>query len=431
VKYRSSLLVAAMMSACTVEPADPAESSESTESNGDDADADADDDAATSDSGDDGAGETTGGMLPTTEACFEDPEYFVLEDGPWDPTLADVDLDGRMDIVGTDGDFDGVRFVTLLGTDAAPWFVHAASSDATGGGGPSSGQLSFGDMEGDGNVDMLFRSVIYLGDGAGTFTYAGVPSLPFGFGGLAAFVTLDSDAISDGIASSFDDPSMPIGTFLGEGNGNFPLGPSVALPSPAYGLSQTLHVGAEGGPDDLLVMVQSEDCGGGGWGGGGGCADASRRPVFMANLGDGAFDATEGEPIDGAALIRTRVDFDGDGELDLIGNSGSIAWIRHGPGHDGEDRIGELPLNEVGAFEIDDEDGVDVFGLGDAGGPALIVYSGMPPEGVREPQAHPLDFSAVHLLTLDLEGDGAEEILLFGMRNGEWTMAVMRPRSCA
>jgi hypothetical protein len=217
--------------------------------------------------------------------------------------LADVNGDGRLDVLTTNVDDDAVS--VLLG-DGAGGLAPAKSSPFPAGRQPYEG-LSVGDVNGDKRPDVVVPNLdgkavsVLLGAGGGAFAPA--PGSPFAVGdrpGYVALGDLNGDAALDVVVTHDDDPVVHV--LLGDGPGGFrPAGGSpLRLKETVWGAA-VADFNADGKNDVLL--------------------GARRGHVFLF-LGDGR-GGFERDPVlvpvggKGSGYVAAS-DLNRDGKLDLV-----------------------------------------------------------------------------------------------------------------
>jgi len=217
----------------------------------------------------------------------------------------DVNNDGKLDLIALSASNNKVDIYLGLGTGLFTTPTTAAHELATGSG-PSF--IATGDFNGDGNLDIAVANetastlTIYLGSGTGTFT-AGTPfSIDAGTVDIVV-----ADFNSDGIPDLAISNATNITTYLGNGNGTFQsAGQTFALPDGDAPNSIAAGSLRNNGVQDLVV---GDDYLGGFW-------------VYLGN-NDGTF-TTPANPItnnDDYTFVGL-LDVDGDGNLDLVDQSG-------------------------------------------------------------------------------------------------------------
>jgi len=220
----------------------------------------------------------------------------------------DFNNDGKLDVV--IGTFDPNKFtaeaVPFLNTGTGH-FVQKAPI-----GGGDDGWLSgVADVNGDGNLDILFEGEaqgngaveVYLGNGNGTFTYKSQANEDNYDGNPIGIGDFNGDGKLDLAVTDFDQVDI----FLGNGDGTFqPFVPYACYPC-GGGITA-----ADFNGDGKLDLVVGE------------------LTVFLGN-GDGTF--TLGDNYGNGGAVNAVGDFNGDGKLDVVtlGNA-AIVYLGNGDG---------------------------------------------------------------------------------------------------
>ena len=227
---------------------------------------------------------------------------------------ADVNRDGRIDLVYVDHDGRVIR--TMLGDGLGGFSEGAAAGGWAAGFFPSARSLNVGDVDRDGDIDVLLHGnvqtgnvtegflYVYKGNGDGSFAapvVTATPGSPFSWIG-----DVDGDAKIDFLFAHFR-PTDELGVAFGDGAGGFSR--IVQYPGPGVPSSAVVaDVNRDGRPDVVT----------GGFDG---------TSVYLGQPG-GTLGAPATE-LDGSYRV-SLADFDHDGNLDIIGNS--TAQIRFGRG---------------------------------------------------------------------------------------------------
>jgi len=245
---------------------------------------------------------TVAAWLGNGNGTFQSPEVLVADDGTRAVEIADIDNDGRLDIVVTNKTRDNIS--TFLGDGDGTFGAEIRTVVGTTGAAPS--DLAIADFNGDGNLDVvtsngqsLDNSIgLVLGDGDGTF---GVPTpFPTTCSRPESIVTRDfnRDGQMDVAVACFF--SSDVVVMLGDGSGGFasPLVYSL-LPDQA---NPYWILSADFDNDRFEDLVTSNNGG---------------FSVLRGN-GDGTFEQPIGvESSPGTFFGAYAADFDEDGWLDL------------------------------------------------------------------------------------------------------------------
>jgi len=347
---------------------------------------------------------------------------------------ADLNNDGHDDLlVFNDA---GEASVLLRASDGFGWLpVSLPTMDLSG-----NWDLSLGDLDGDGDVDLLYSGpgqvIRYVNDGTGT-TFEEI-DLSETLGtlwfdrdiglGLRPPVTALADLDNDGDL----DALVGLHALLNDGTGLF-VGP--------HALQQgSVHIGAElifadldnDGYDDAIH------------------ADAMQGLLWFQNIGGGAF--TGGRQLLSAMANypRARIfDMDGDGWLDVTYESrdrASIAWVRNlGNGNFDTGQVIQEQSGEAGKIidlaDVDGDGDGDILYLTVSGGIRLLTNAGDGTfiDGSILGQGDP---ESLNVFVQDINGDGLPDIMthqlsalpelpgvnfLFNEGNGVWTAPQAQP----
>ncbi|MCB9898660.1 MAG: VCBS repeat-containing protein [Planctomycetes bacterium] len=267
-----------------------------------------------------------GGVLRVRASLADPPVVPSVDFGGSARELADLDGDGRLDVVAVDDGHPTLALSFGLGDGGfLPPVLLAASDMAY--------WVSVGDVTSDGVPDLvsiegaiLLDVLLYVGAGDGTFA----PPVSIVDDALPAYlrlVDLDGDGDLDVIGSTVF--ASECATWLGDGSGGFATGPVTDLDVGSGGQSYAAALFDPGDLDgdglpDLVVAH----------------ADAALIDV-RRGLGDGSFGAAEPRATPFVPRLVDLADLDLDGRLDLV---------VCGPCPPGTFELGELPSNRVLVF---------------------------------------------------------------------------------
>jgi subtilisin-like proprotein convertase family protein len=331
----------------------------------------------------------------------------------YDLRLGDMDGDGDLDIVtgngaGSSQDSSSWQDVVYLNDGIINLFNFAAFSLTPrnfGTGNDDTDSLAVGDMDGDGDLDIVTgdwrkQNVVYLNDGQANF----FDSRNFGTGkdrtSSLAVGDVDRDGDLDIVAGNFREQSY---IYLNDGRGNFPSNSKFG--NGANGAVSVILADVDGDGDLDIVA-----------GNGSGFHRYSSRgelDSLYLNDGTGKFSAGDTQifgPIEGNTLSAALGDVDEDGTLDLISGN----W---GAGYNGEGRESLVHLNTIRRAK------------GLAGNAASVSVTRPMPTGNADFYSSPLALVGPTIpLTytlFDPEGDPVRRIRAFYSPNGggQWLPA--------
>jgi hypothetical protein len=250
-------------------------------------------------------------MLGNGDGTFQSPVTYTVGAGPSTLIAADFDNDGKLDIAV--GDSDGGIYV-LQGNGDGTFHVDPIISVA--GAGPW--DLKAGDFNGDGRLDLACVNQtdstisIFLGNGDATFNGDGFfqPPATFPTGANPGQMTL-GDFNGDGF---LDIAVVNFGGFSGDtvsvllGNGNGTFRPKVDYNTSLAPLSV---VAADFNGDGKLDLAVANSCG---------TSSPCGRPGLVSILlgnGDGTFETHVDYPAGSFPYTIVAGDFNGDGKLDV------------------------------------------------------------------------------------------------------------------
>ncbi|WP_201982300.1 T9SS type A sorting domain-containing protein [Hymenobacter rubidus] len=237
----------------------------------------------------------------------------------YEPTLADLNNDGLLDLLLADAQNDRVRL--RLGSSASPGFFGPATLLSTG---PQPGSIAVADMNNDGQLDLLTSSngsalrmvSVALGDGLGGFGAAvAVPMA--GTPGRVQVGDVNADGNLDFVVpvlAPAGSASTVLAVRLGNGQGSFTAAPDVPLDLSAS--SPNLHLADFNNDGQLDCLV--------------GSTSTNLLKTYLGN-GQGGFVLAGTAPI--ARTGPTDVaDLTGDGVLDVVMADGPGNAVRLYPG---------------------------------------------------------------------------------------------------
>ncbi|PSQ80497.1 MAG: hypothetical protein BRD40_04400 [Bacteroidetes bacterium QS_1_65_9] len=286
---------------------------------------------------------------------FSEAGAGLADVGGGSTAIADVDADGHQDLLITGYDRGReMNVTTLYMGDGAGGFSKAGAGLAN----ISVASSVFADLNEDGDQDLLLsgdnssndaRTLLYLGDGTGSFTEAdvGFPELD----GSLSVADVNADGHLDVLMAGRDeDFDRLTKIYLGEGEGAFT--PARADLTPVTHASTSIaDVNADGQPD-LLITGEDDSP-----------SDAKTATLYRGN-GEGGFTAAE-VGLTGVEYGSTAIaDVDADGHRDLLitGRNADPAptatlYLNDGDGGFTDARAGLSGVGSGGAVSLGDVEG--------------------------------------------------------------------------
>lgn len=240
--------------------------------------------------------------------------------------IVDFNNDGIMDMAtGGSLDTDGAAVIFLGQGDGSFIKVATYATESS-----TSHEISFGDINGDGYLDMVSagltdslkgEATVFIGNGNGTFREIGTYATQGSASRAVKMGDINGDGLLDLVTAGYGGAGPGLTIFMGRGDGTFGAGTSYYTES--WG-SRSLALQDING-DGMLDIATAGNQGGSG-----------AASIFI-NQGDGTFNkvgtfATESSP----GLMVQLGDVNGDGIVDLVsgGTNGSVgeATLFHGNG---------------------------------------------------------------------------------------------------
>ncbi len=335
-------------------------------------------------------------------------------------TIGDLDGDDDLDIVfANGGNFSSPgtdQLVRVYFNDGAGFFSDG-SVGATGGITGLHRGVELGDVEGDGDLDMILvqdfarPAALLINDGSGSFTNEGAARLPAInlSSSRAQFGDVDNDGdldlfIVSGTNSRFDCGQYRL--YLNDGAGFFSDVTGAQFPLGNECENMDCIFGDIDGDFDLDIRTAST-------------GTANSR--LYRNDGAGAFTLDSSPPADSTAYSYDFGDIDGDGDLDLLGtNAGSSnterLLVNDGTGlfTDATSQLLSNPNiddNDSKFFDYDNDGDLDLL-IGALGGSAERIYNNSSgvftlTSGVISAQSD----STLDVMVADLTGNGRLDIV--------------------
>ena len=344
--------------------------------------------------------------------------------------LSDVDGDGDLDILMANGGSRGGQQNRILINDGFGYFTEETSTRLPGFS-DSTKDIDLGDVDGDGDLDVIVTNVngeqnnLLINNGSGVFSDQTVSRLPIDSNSSfeADFADVDGDGDLDIIVANINNDQNSI--LINDGTGNFAeqITPSLKLPL-GNDTSLDADFGDIDGDGDLDIIV----------------VNALTQNRLYINDGTGSFtDETASRlPVDSDKGVEGDFgDVDGDGDLDIIVVNNSVQnrlLINDGTGFFTDETASRLPVESFGDCDGDFGD-VDGDGdldlavgncatLGDGDQSRLLINDGtgvfIDETSARIPAI--LDRTGeIELGLSDVDGDGDLDILMAngGSRGGQ------------
>jgi hypothetical protein len=248
------------------------------------------------------AGSSLSVLLGNGDGSFQPPVDYQIGAGPTAVAVADLNGDGKADLVATNygfiGSDPGVH--VLLGNGDGSF---AAPVTYVVPGGPES--VAVGDLNGDGVCDLVVGSAqgsngglsVLLGRGDGSFT-APVTYDVGSFPGAVALADVNGDGATDLITANFGGSNVSV--VLGKGDGSFRVGVSYAVTNTPT-MVVVRDLAGNGIPDIVTVSV----------------AAPHSVSVLLGN-GDGTFRPAAFYDTDQPPIALAVADLNGDGIPDIV-----------------------------------------------------------------------------------------------------------------
>ena len=348
---------------------------------------------------------------------------FVLDEntpfvGVWQSSVAfsDIDGDGDLDLLITGfsstGFFNGSIPLTKLYTNDGLGNFSEVPETAFQAVGASA--IAFADVDGDGDPDVLIAGAgftgtgsstkLYLNDGSGNFSL--VSNTPFAGvrRGSLVFGDLDGDGDQDVLISGTSENTPLTHLYFNDGAGNFSLANDTPFAGLGFGENAIADVDGDGDLDILTTGTSS--------------SNAPTASMYINN-GSGVFELKPGTPFIGAfESAAAFADVDGDGDQDVV-----ISTIEHFPAmlyiNDGNGNftIKENSLKKVGKGTVDfadlDGDGYpELLLTGRNRGKHAKLYRNDGSGNFSQIYANGLAKSSVAFA--DIDGDGDQDVLVLG-----------------
>lgn len=292
--------------------------------------------------------------------------------------LQDADL-GSMDFADIDNDGDNDLMITGKGGPVKSSLYRNDGSgnftEITGTGivNVYSGTVGFGDVDGDGDQDLLITGAtsspvrtanLYINDGTGNYSLAMNTPFAASEAGDFAFGDVDGDGDKDVIMNGYDLTSSPFSTlYLNDGSGVF--SEAMGTPFEAVWDGSVEFIDIEN-DNDLDVIMTGRDTNG------------NPSTTLYTNDGTGIFNQVANTNLDNCKGSDVKVaDMDNDGDIDILlsgeSNNGIITKLYLNDGMGAFTELAGTPFSPVNIGEnaladFDNDGDVDVFILGTGAG---------------------------------------------------------------
>lgn len=328
-------------------------------------------------------------------------------------SFADVDGDSDQDVLIT-----GFAQSILYTNDGSGVFTQVTGTPFIG---VSQSAAAFADVDGDNDQDLLITGMdpdfertlnLYLNDGSGAYTIQNVPNLGVRRGSIS-FADVDGDGDQDLLLTGRREPgpgfsSRTARIFLNDGFGEF----SPNVPSPFKGVDQGTGTFADidgDGDQDVLITGLGRD--------------PFVRPTTKLYTNDGSAGYTEVEETPFAKVSKSSVafaDVDGDGDQDVFiaGATGVLSesnlYLNDGSGTFTEIRDSDFNAAKESAVAFADVDGDNDQDVLVSGG-ATSLYTNDGTGSFTEMTETPfVPFRRGSVDFADIDGDGDQDVLITG-----------------
>ena len=371
-------------------------------------------------SGEYGNGNTVSVLLGNGDGTFQPPRTLGVGAGPDAIAVADLNGDGKRDLVVANSSDNTVS--VLLGNGDGTFRAQVATDT-----GPNPTSLSIADLNGDSRPDLIVAGTsveiaqVALGNGDGTFeSQQTVVSGPTARASAGAVGDLTGNGRQDIVTlNDLTENDTSISVHLGNGDGTFQPARAFDLATGSAGINghgavAIADLNGDGRPD--LVVTNSVD---------------ETIDVLLGN-GDGTFRALEPIPVGAEPYSIAIADLNGDGKQDLVVanfSTGTVGvFFGNGDGTFQPERtfdLGPYSLPEsVAVVDLNGDGKADIIvgalNTQNGGDASVSVLMGNG-DGTFQPARKLLDFGSnsdlVALAVADLNGDGKPDIAVVNQYN--------------
>lgn len=289
--------------------------------------------------------------------------------------LGDVNNDGNIDIFICGSNGTGPYEAKILTNDGEGNFTPTANDMI----GTIQGDAAFGDLDGDGDLDLIvsgytgigYNTSLYVNDGEGNFSL--VDDTPFRGTNYASmkFFDIENDGDLDVIISGNDGGAPFTELYVNDGSGTFAMATGTPFRGSQLGAIDIADVDDDGDPDVLISGFDGSE----------------EFTELYRNDGTGNFSLDNGSVFMGLAYSSAQfIDFDMDGDEDLIisgYNGGTQTRNTLIYTNDGEGVFNQLPSTTLPASQqfgnkaadIDGDSDPDIYmsGSTNGGGPNIAA----------------------------------------------------------
>jgi hypothetical protein len=221
-------------------------------------------------------------------------------------SVGDVDSDGDLDVF-INGEDENTNYFSGLYLNNGSGVFSASTNSFTG---YIQADSEFGDVDGDGDLDIIvsgytnlgYLSELYINNGTGIFTLAAGTAFAGANYASVKFLDIESDGDLDVLIAGTDGSSTFTNLYTNDGSGTFSLVTGTPFSGCQLGKIDAADVDGDG---DMDVVVVGFD-------------GANELAIIYLNNGSGTFTASPASFIGLAYSSAQLIDFDLDSDVDLI-----------------------------------------------------------------------------------------------------------------